>query len=471
MTGLPPGWGRVPVSSVLRIQYGKGLPERSRDGAGTIPVYGSAGKVGKHSSALVDGPVLVIGRKGNVGSTYLSSEPCWPIDTSYFALVPEGLAPKYLAYQLQSMGLKELDSSTAIPSLRRDSLEAQRLTIAPTAEQERIVAAIEEQFSRLDAGVAALERVRQNLKRMRATVLEAAVTGRLVPQDPAEGNAEPLMEAAARSRQAVLESSGRTIRPPLAFVPDGLPELPQSWQWTSLDSLADVVGGITKDSKRQTAAGLIEVPYLRVANVQRGYLNLDEVATIRATSKDVERLRLLPGDVLLNEGGDRDKLGRGWVWQGQLDPCIHQNHVFRARLFHPMLDPRLLSWHGNTFGQHWFSRGGKQTTNLASVSKTTLRSFPVPVPPLAEQARIVAGVEVQLSIIDALESIVQANEVRSSRLRSAVLDAAFSGKLVPQDPGDEPASLLLERISTERESSNDHKPVKARRQRRAKVAT
>jgi type I restriction enzyme, S subunit len=345
-----------------------------------------------------------------------------------------------------------------------------RIPIAPRTEQQRIVAAIEEQFSRLDAGVAALERVGRNLKRMRVAVLEAAVTGRLVPQDPTEGNAEPLIEAAANSRRAALESTSRTARPPLSYKPDGLPELPQSWRWTSLDSLADVVGGITKDSKRQTAADLIEVPYLRVANVQRGYLDLGKIATIRVAPKDAERLRLLPGDVLFNEGGDRDKLGRGWVWQGQIDPCIHQNHVFRARLFHPILDPRLLSWHGNTFGQHWFIRGGKQTTNLASVSKTTLRSFPVPVPPLAEQARIVAGVEVQLSIIDALERIVRANEVRSSRLRSAVLDAAFSGTLVSQDTDDEPASVLLERITAERASSNGHKPTKARQRRRKVVA-
>ena len=174
MSDLPNGWSRASVGKVLRIEYGKGLPDRDRDRSGSIPVYGSAGEVGKHSSAIVKGPVLVIGRKGNVGSTYLSQGPCWPIDTAYFAQIPTGIAPRYFAYQLQSMRLKELDSSTAVPSLRRESLEKQTLAIAPTAEQERIVAVVEEQFSRLEAGVAALERVQRNLKRMRAGLLKAA---------------------------------------------------------------------------------------------------------------------------------------------------------------------------------------------------------------------------------------------------------------------------------------------------------
>ena len=143
------------------------------------------------------------------------------------------------------------------------------------------------------------------------------------------------------------------------------------------------------DKKRQDPTAR-SVPYLRVANVQRGYLDLAEVKLIEAAAADIAELRLVPGDVLFNEGGDRDKLGRGWIWEGQLPECIHQNHVFRARLHSEELSGKLISWWGNTFGKDYFLREGKQTTNLASINRTKLAAFPVPLLLLAEQDRIVA---------------------------------------------------------------------------------
>ena len=131
-------------------------------------------------------------------------------------------------------------------------------------------------------------------------------------------------------------------------------------------------GGVTKDSKREADPGYVEYPYLRVANVQRGFLDLSVVTTIRAHHDKAEKLVLQHGDILFNEGGDRDKLGRGWVWEGQIENCIHQNHVFRARLTNGGFDPYFISMHANTWGQRWFERHGKQTTNLASINLATL---------------------------------------------------------------------------------------------------
>jgi type I restriction enzyme S subunit len=204
----------------------------------------------------------------------------------------------------------------------------------------------------------------------------------------------------------------------------------------------------------------VEVPYLRVANVQRGFLDLSGVTTIRVPPEKAEALALRPGDVLFNEGGDRDKLGRGWVWSGEIDGCIHQNHVFRARLIEGF-EPKFVSWHGNTFGRRWFEEHGRQTTNLASLNLTTLKSFPVPAPPLAEQRRIVAEVERQLSLADAMAAEIDRALKRSAVLRRSILDLAFGGRLVPQDPSDEPASVLLERIRAERaaaESATGRRP-------------
>ena len=193
------------------------------------------------------------------------------------------------------------------------------VVLPPVAEQERIVTAIEEAFSKLDAGEAGLRATRQRLKRLRESVLAAAVIGRLVPQDPTD---EPACKVLAQLGTAPCES-------------EGLPELPHAWEWARLGAMGDVVGGVTKDAKRQGDAGFVEVPYLRVANVQRGFLDLGTVATIRVSVAAAQKLALIDGDVLFNEGGDRDKLGRGWIWEGKVAECIHQCKLSRC---HPVHD-------------------------------------------------------------------------------------------------------------------------------------
>jgi type I restriction enzyme S subunit len=472
MKHVPQGWALASLAEIAEVVAGQAPPGSSynTEGEGT-PLYQGKTDFGElyvetprlwttqpSKHALAQDVLLSV--RAPVGPTNLATNSC-AIGRGLAAIRGhEGISQRYLLYALRAT-VHELEAratGTTFSAITKSVVRDHIMPTAPTAEQDRIVAAIEEQFSRLDAGVAALERVRQKLGRMRAAVLRAAVTGKLVQQDPADGDARWLLDAAADARHAAITKSGREVGAPLWFSTEGLPQLPESWHWASLDSLAEVVGGITKDSKRETASNLVEVPYLRVANVQRGYLDLNRVTTIKVPPKDIERLRLASGDVLFNEGGDRDKLGRGWVWEGQIDPCIHQNHVFRARLYHPVLDPRLLSWHGNTVGQEWFSKAGKQTTNLASVSKTTLRTFPVPVPPLVEQARIVRAVEAELSIIDAIENIACFSDARSAHLRAAILSAAFSGELVPQNHSDEPASRLLERIAAKRASPAGHTP-------------
>lgn len=240
--------------------------------------------------------------------------------------------------------------------------------------------------------------------------------------------------------------------------------LPDSWSWTTLGEIADVVGGVTKDSKKQSDSGLPLVPYLRVANVQRGYLDLRNVASIRVSDSIREKLQLKPGDVLLNEGGDRDKLGRGWVWQGELPECIHQNHVFRARVVEDAIHPKLLAMFANECGRLWFEEHAAQSVNLASISLTRIKQLPVPIPPLPEQDEILTALEDHLSRLDAAASSMEASLARAKGLRKSLVVEAFAGRLVPQDPMSEPAEMLLERIRRERAAL-----PKARRGRRSAV--
>jgi type I restriction enzyme S subunit len=197
-----------------------------------------------------------------------------------------------------------------------------------------------------------------------------------------------------------------------------------------------------------------EVPYLRVANVQRGYLDLEEVRTILADADEIEALRLRKGDILFTEGGDRDKLGRGWVWNNEINECIHQNHIFRARPHLELVSPKFVSFHGNFFGQDWFARTGKQTTNLASINKGVLSRFPVPLAPINEQHRIVAKIEELFSDLDAGIAPLERATVHLKRYRAAVLKSAVEGRLTAEwrerHPNVEPASKLLDRILSER---------------------
>ncbi|MGV3722664.1 MAG: restriction endonuclease subunit S [Actinomycetota bacterium] len=366
-------------------------------------------------------------------------------------------------------------SETTIKHLPLEKMLVLQIPVPPHEEQQRIVAEIERLFSILGAGVAALKRVQANLKRYRASVLQAACEGRLVPTEAALARAEgrdyePSTTLLERLQHSVNADTGRRRIEGATREKTFSRPIPEGWSWASLKEVAELKGGITKGQKRLPDTPLHQVPYLRVANVQRGYLDLREVKTIEATDQEIEALRLIPGDILFNEGGDRDKLGRGWIWDGRIPDCIHQNHVFRARLLSQDIHPKFISWYGNTIGQRYFWDEGKHTTNLASINLTKLGNLPVPIPPYAEQLRIVTEGERRLSVIDAADGAITAGLKRAERLRQSILKRAFEGKLVPQDPNDEPASVLLERIRAERAASEHGKSRTAGRGRKGKAA-
>ena len=447
------------LGDVAYIVSGVGFPKEIQGQAeGEVPVF----KVGDISNALKSG-----NRYLRTSPNHLSKDGArklaanlMPAGTTVFAKIGEGLklnrrailaqpslvdnnvmglVPKlnlatsaYLYYFMQTIDLGKLSRATAVPSVRKSDVVEIPIPLPSLPKQEEIVDEIEKQFSRLDEAVANLKRVKANLKRYKAAVLKAAVEGRLVPTEAELARREArsyetgaqLLQRILETRRSQWKGNGK-YREPAAPDTIALSELPEGWAWGRLDAIAALRGGITVDSKRKDLTAR-SVPYLRVANVQRGYLDLAEVKQIDAPAADIEELRLRPGDILFNEGGDRDKLGRGWIWEGQLADCIHQNHVFRARLFCSEVSSKLVSWWGNSFGKDYFLREGKQTTNLASINLTKLSAFPVPLPSLAEQQRITAEVDRRLSFVNEVESQVDANLKRAERLRSSVLSRVFA---------------------------------------------
>jgi len=420
---LPLGWAWARIEEIAETSSG-GTPSRTeaRYFGGDIPWLKSgelrdgpvggeteeyltrAGLESSNARMLDAGTVLVAMYGATTGRLGLLTSPATTNQAVCAIEAQDGAEPRFLFYLLLHLRRFLLSSRSggAQPNINQGLVANLDVPVPPPQEQRRIVAEIETQFTRLDAAVAVLQRAQVNLKRCRSSATEAAFAS----------------HAAA----------------PIRFLGD----------------LGEIVGGLTKGQKRRPGTRTRPTPYLRVANVQRGRLDLDNIKLIEATEEETRALQLMPGDVLLNEGGDRDKLGRGWIWEGQIAGCIHQNHVFRVRLNPLLAVPKFVSHYANHFGQKYFFKEGKQTTNLASINMTKLRALPIPSPSVEEQERLVAGLEDRLSMVDNLECSVEANLRRAASLRHAILKKAFEGKLVPQDPNDEPASVLLERIRAAR---------------------
>lgn len=329
---------------------------------------------------------------GAVGQ-WLGSEPgvTSPVYECFRATA--GCEPRYVGLVLESGQLAQYFEATAVGSIQR-----RRRTTVPVFNAAPIVLPPREEQRRI---VDLIDAVDQSA---------SAATG--------------LAESARAASSAAIDAlTARLLDHPTV----------------ELGSISEVVGGLTKDSKKQQV-DFVEVPYLRVANVQRGFLDLEEIVTIRAPASKVAKLELLPGDVLFNEGGDRDKLGRGWVWEGQIAHCIHQNHVFRARVVDRAFSPYFVSiWGNSRFGQRWFEEMGSQTTNLASINMRTLRSFPVPHISSSEQQEVVDTYLSFRAVADAASSHCQALHAA----REALLADLLTGNHEVPDSYDD----LLEQAS------------------------
>jgi len=306
------------------------------------------------------------------------------------------------------------------------------IPIAPHNEQKRIVAEIEKQFSRLDGAVANLKRVKANLKRYKTAVLSAAVEGKLTEdwrkQHPNVEPASKLLERILADRRAKWNGKGKYKEPEAADT-TGLPPLPKGWRWARLEQLGVTFGGLTKNPKR--AKFTKKLPYLRVANVYANELRLDEIERIGVQDSELDKLLLRKGDLLVVEGnGSKSQIGRLAIWDGSIDPCVHQNHLIKVRLVVGLMNKWILFWLLSPAGRHFIEEVSSSTSGLYTLSVNKVGDLPIIAPPLAEQGQIIAEVERRLSVIEELEATVQTNLTRGGRLRQSILQQAFSGKLL-----------------------------------------
>ncbi len=328
---------------------------------------------------------LLISIAGTIGRAAVVSDDAVVMNSNQavgIVRLKEGLSSRFLLHWLQSndaLGqIKGAQVTGTITNLSLTELRNLKIPLPPLAEQKRIAGI-------LDAADALRAKRRESLAQLDALLQSTFLT---LFGDPVEN--------------------------------------PMGWDDSSLlGTLTDIVSGVAK-GRKLGGKSVREVPYLAVANVQDKHLKLDVVKSINATEDEIAKYRLLNNDLLLTEGGDPDKLGRGSLWHEDIPECIHQNHIFRVRITSGEIDPIFLNWIiGSPRGKNYFLRSAKQTTGIASINMTQLRAFPMLLPPLPLQQRFAAVVE----SVERQKSAQRAHLAELDALFAALQHRAFRGEL------------------------------------------
>lgn len=349
--------------------------------------------------------------------------------TDLLPLLPDenNLDRKYLVWWLLSPQILDYvvgkQTGVKMPRLRSNDLAQMPIPLPPLPEQQRIVAKIESLFEQSRAARAALTRVPALMSQFRRAVLASAFRGELVEPDPNDEPAASLLERIRDTR----EQSGykKTIEP---IDTSDLPELPEGWEWVKIEQIGDVSGGLTKNSKRSALSE--KLPYLRVANVYFNRLELSDVQDIGIQESELERTLLKKGDLLVVEGnGSIEQIGRVAVWDGSIEPCVHQNHVIKIRFSPTDISRYILFWLLSTEGRDQIMKVTSSTSGLYTLSLSKVSQLLVPLAPLALQSRIVAKIEALFAQADIIEQAASVSLRRAEQVDQSILARAFRGEL------------------------------------------
>lgn len=410
-TALPEGWRTARLDALADLVSG-GTPSKSRPEwwAGPVPwaspkdmkrlrladtIDHISEEAAKAGSRVVPAKTIFVVIRGMILAKALPvamAEVPMAFNQDMKAVIPRpGIDPDYLLYALASQRdalAREIGTSAhGTRRLGSSSLQALPIPMPPLNEQR----AIGYFLSKLQHVVEVQSQIVRTVRRVKETAT-AGVFGEGVRAAP---------------------------RQMTRFGP-----VPGNWQIEALENVAEVQTGVAKGRKFANEE-MTEVPYLRVANVQDGRLELSHMKTIQIRRSEVDRYRLKVGDVVLTEGGDFDKLGRGFIWRAELELCVHQNHVFAVRPDRRRLTPEFFAYLTQApYGKSYFRTVAHKTTNLACINTAKLKAFPVPVPPLDEQQQIVAT-------LDAIDRNIALHE-----RRRAVLHALFESLLTRLTSGE-----------------------------------
>jgi len=490
---LPKGWAWTTLKEIAKRLQSGGTPSTKVKGfyeGGTIPFVKIEDMVNakKHlwqtstkitEEGLKDSSAWIVPENSLLYSMYASygipiiNRMEVATNQAIIVLIPPDqlVSVDYLYYLLWSMkpSLRQYIRGTTQENLNAAIVSSLPIALAPLPEQHRIVAKIEELFSDLDAGVAALQKIQTQLKRYRQAVLKAAVEGKLTAEWRAahRGEIEPASALLERIRAERAKNANSKAKPLPCVDAAELGALPEGWDWVTLQELSWDAGYGTSV---KCDYGFDGAAVLRIPNIAKGRIDLTDLKC--ASNSDSAHFdpteSLATGDLLIvRTNGSRDLIGRAALVSRDFDsPHYFASYLIRFRLMNLECLPLWINtfW-DSTRNRAWIEGVAATTAGQYNVSMTVLNKMPVPLPPLAEQQQIVAEVERRLSVADEVERTVDASLKQAERLRQSILKRAFAGKLVPQDPNDEPAERLVERIRAARDLTGITKSVRSGKHR------
>jgi len=399
------------------------------------------------------------------------------IGSTLARLTSDLVEPSFLYYFVHSNYgyLNTRTKGVGIPHIDPVVLAKIPFSLPPTSEQTRIVAKLEELLSDLDAGVAELKAAQKKLKQYRQSLLKAAVEGALTAEwrannKPSETGAK-LLERILTERRARWETKqlakfkeqGKTPpkdwqkKYPEPVQPDttDLPELPEGWVWARVDQAGEVQLGRQRAPQFHSGANM--VPYLRVANVFEERIDISDVMEMHFSKEDEASFLLSSGDILLNEGQSLELVGRPAIYRGELPRVCFTNTLVRFQAESGVLSEYAIAVFLHYMHSGKFRKIAKITTNIAHLGAGRFAELAFPLPPIDEQKEIVNLLQTAMDAVQQQSTAIELSLKQSAAQRQNILRAAFSGQLVPQDPNDEPASVLLERIRAERAALGEKK--------------
>jgi type I restriction enzyme S subunit len=454
MKSLPGGWLIKPLGEVVTRIIGGGTPSRDNPAywQGDIPWltvkdmrttrpsdaidHISKNAVVESSTNIIPADTVIIATRVGLGKVIRVPYAAAINQDLKALIVPSNIEKAFLEYWFLSIAsyLESIGSGTTVKGIRLEQLKALEMPVPPQKEQRCIVAEIEKQFSRLEEGVSALKRVQANLKRYRAAVLKAACEGKLVenevksqkPKGKSVETGEQLLKRILEERRKNWSGRGK-YKEPTAPDTTNLPKLPEGWTCLSIDQMCSHITSGSRDWSKYYGKGV--GTFIMAQNVRPMFLDMSERQSVAAPVGDAEteRTRVNVDDLLVTIVGAKTgdvcrvscQLDNHFVCQSValLRPVISTLSSF-MEFYLASQENGQAQWRGYIYGQGRPHLGFEQ-----------IRMTAIPLPPLAEQKRIVEEVERRLSVVEELESLVTTNLQRATRLRQAVLKKAFEGKL------------------------------------------
>lgn len=500
---LPESWKRVKLIDISQIFMGQSpkASEINSEGKGLpffqgktefTDVYPIINKHCEQPSRIAEQNDILLSVRAPVGPVNLASEKSGFGRGLCAIRAFSGVSFKYLFYQLKGLEnyIASFGTGSTFAGINRDKVESLSINIAPEKEQQRIVEKLDELLSELDFGVQELKTAQVKLKHYRQSLLKSAVEGALT-QKWRDDNKHQIEETGKELLNRILiERKQRWVQNkleefkekgknppknwqdkyPEPIQPDttDLPELPEGWVWATIDQLAINKRYGSSSKTNDDASG---VPVLRMGNIQDGKLDYDNLKYLPEGHKEFPELLLNDGDLLFNRTNSAELVGKTAVYKDIGKPVSYASYLISVTFSEHFLPEIAAHYINSVLGKKWIAEVMNQTAGQANVNGTKLGALAIPLPSISEQKVLIEEVSNEFESIDLQIKATALGLKQSEAQRKNILKLAFSGKLVPQDENDEPAPLLLEKISNEREElASKVKPKKTRQpKKKAKV--